>query len=168
MLSSTAPLTLQNNSMKEFYPHMPVEETSMMTTCEETSPLIQRLLFESKALWQASQMAQGRVCLPSRRRGFDPWVSKIPWRRKWQPTPVFLPGKSHGQRSLVVCSPWDHKESDTTEHAHTYTHPSKKRVGSHGISVLWRLFLHLFNKMSTLGTDSQCFSNANPFTSHSN
>ena len=37
---------------------------------------------------------------------FDPWVEKIPWRRKWLPTPVFLPGKSHGERSLVVCSPW--------------------------------------------------------------
>ena len=37
-----------------------------------------------------------------RRPGFDPWVRKIPWRRKWQPTPVFLPGESHGQRSLVV------------------------------------------------------------------
>ena len=33
--------------------------------------------------------------------GFDPWVGKIPWKRKWQPTPVFLPGKFHGQRSLV-------------------------------------------------------------------
>ena len=39
-----------------------------------------------------------------RRFGFSPWVRKIPWRRKWQPTPVFLPGKSHGQRSLVGCS----------------------------------------------------------------
>ena len=37
------------------------------------------------------------------------------WRRKWQPTPVFLPGESHGQRSLVSYSPWDHKESDMTE-----------------------------------------------------
>ena len=51
-----------------------------------------------------------------RRHRLDPWVVKIPWTRKWQPTPVFLPGKSHGQRSLVgylACySPWDHKESD--------------------------------------------------------
>ena len=39
----------------------------------------------------------------------DPWVGKIAWRRKWQPTPVFLPGKSCGQRSLVVCSSWGHK-----------------------------------------------------------
>ena len=41
--------------------------------------------------------------------GFDPWVRKIPWRSKWQPTPVFLPGKPNGQRSLVGLSPWGHK-----------------------------------------------------------
>ena len=42
-------------------------------------------------------------------------VRKIPWRRKWQPTPVFLPGKSHGQKSLAGYCPWGHKESDATE-----------------------------------------------------
>ena len=47
--------------------------------------------------------------------GFDPWVGKIPWRRKWQPTAVFFPGESHGQRSLVGYSPWGRKESDLTE-----------------------------------------------------
>ena len=46
------------------------------------------------------------------RHGFDPWVGKIPWRRKWQPTPVILPGESHAQRSLVGYIPWGHKESD--------------------------------------------------------
>ena len=46
---------------------------------------------------------------------FDPWVRKIPWRRQWQPAPVFLPGESHGQRSLVGYSPRGHKELDTTE-----------------------------------------------------
>ena len=46
--------------------------------------------------------------------GFHPRVGKIPWRRKWQPTPVFLPGKSHGQRGLEGYSPWGCKESDTT------------------------------------------------------
>ena len=46
---------------------------------------------------------------------FNPWVGKIPWRREWQPTPVFLPGESHGQRSLVGYSPWGQKESDTME-----------------------------------------------------
>ena len=40
------------------------------------------------------------------------------WRRQWHPTPVFLPGKSHGQRSLVGCNPWGHEESDTTERLH--------------------------------------------------
>ena len=45
----------------------------------------------------------------------DPWVGKIPWRRKWQPTTVFFPGKSHGWRSLVGCSPWGHKESHMIE-----------------------------------------------------
>ena len=56
----------------------------------------------------------------TKRRGFDPWVRKIPWRRAWQPTPVFLPGESHRRRSLAGCSPWGPKESDTnevTEHA---------------------------------------------------
>ena len=46
------------------------------------------------------------------------WVGKLPWRRKWQPTPVFLHGKSHGQRSLVGCSPWGCTELDTTEWPH--------------------------------------------------
>ena len=47
--------------------------------------------------------------------GFDPWVRKIPWKRSWRPIPVFLPGKSHGLRSLVGYSPWGCKELDTTE-----------------------------------------------------
>ena len=46
------------------------------------------------------------------------YFGKIPWRRKWQPTPVLLPGKFHGWRSLVGYSPWDHKESDRTEQLH--------------------------------------------------
>ena len=50
-----------------------------------------------------------------RRSRFHPWVGKIPWKRAWQPTPGFLPGESHGQRSLVGYSPQGHKESVTTE-----------------------------------------------------
>ena len=68
-------------------------------------------------------------CRRHKRRWFDPWVRKISWRRKQQPTPVFLPGKSHGQRSLLGYSSWGWKELDTTEHtcmhmcarAHTHT-----------------------------------------------
>ena len=50
-----------------------------------------------------------------KRYGFYPWVEKIPWRRAWQPTPVFLPGESQGQRSLVGYSLWGRKESDATQ-----------------------------------------------------
>ena len=58
-----------------------------------------------------------------RRRQFDPWVKKIPWRRKWQPTLVSLPGKSHGQRSLAGYSPLGHKESKRTKQLSTATCP---------------------------------------------
>ena len=55
------------------------------------------------------------VCLQFWRPWFKPWVRKIPWRRKWQPTPVFLPGESQGWGSLVGCRLWGHTESDMTE-----------------------------------------------------
>ena len=67
-------------------------------------------------------MAHGKEpacqCRRLKRRRFNPWVRKIPWRRTWQPTPVFLPGRSHGPRNLVDSSPWGHKKSDPTEHTH--------------------------------------------------
>ena len=70
-------------------------------------------------LWSFSGGASGKEpscqCKRCKRHGFDPWVRKIPWRRAEQPTPVFLPGESHGQRSLVGYSPWGSTESDTTE-----------------------------------------------------
>ena len=56
-----------------------------------------------------------RIHLQCGRPGFDPWVGKISWRREWIPTPVFLPGKFHGQRSLAGYSPLGRKESDTTK-----------------------------------------------------
>ena len=60
-------------------------------------------------------LRQWRICQQCRKPGFDPWVRKIPWRREWQSTPVFLPGEFHGQRSLVAYGPGGHKESDMTE-----------------------------------------------------
>ena len=60
-------------------------------------------------------------------------LGKIPWRRKWQPTPIFLPGKVHGLRSLVDDSPWGRKESDTTEQL-TYT---SFPLGSETMSLEW-------------------------------
>ena len=62
--------------------------------------------------------SDGKASAYNARPGFDPWVGKIPWRRKWQTTPVPLPGKSHGRRSLVGYSPRGRKELDTTERLH--------------------------------------------------
>ena len=65
---------------------------------------------------RASLVAQLLMNPPAMQRpAFDPSIRKIPWRRERQPTPVFLSGESHGQRSLAGYSPWAHKESDTTE-----------------------------------------------------
>jgi len=55
-------------------------------------------------------------CRRCRRHMFDPSVGKILWKRKWHPTPVLLPGKSHGLRSLAGYSPWGYKELDSVEH----------------------------------------------------
>ena len=77
---------------------------------------------------QASQVAQWkRVCLPLQETQ-ETWVRslnrKIPWKEKWQLTPVFWPGKSHGQRSLMGYSPWSCKESDMAKQLsmHKYCH----------------------------------------------
>ena len=73
----------------------------------------------------SSHLAQMVKNLPViRRPRFKPWVGKILWRREWQSIPVFLPGESHGQRSLVGYSLWGRKESDMMEHAHTQTQVS--------------------------------------------
>ena len=63
-------------------------------------------------------------------------LKEIFQRRQWHPTPVLLPGKSHGQRSLVSCSPWGHEESDTTERLHF---PSlEKEMATHSSVLAWR------------------------------
>ena len=75
--------------------------------------------------WLCGKESAGQ-CKRHKRCRFDPWVRKIPWRRKWQPPPVFLARESHGQRSLAGYSPCGSKESDTNEwpsiHAHAHTH----------------------------------------------
>ena len=60
--------------------------------------------------------------------GFDSWVRKIPWRSERLPTPVFLPGESHGERSLVGYSPWGRKDSDTTERLSMHTATKKNNL----------------------------------------
>ena len=76
-----------------------------------------------------------------RRWGISPWVRKISWRWKWQSTPVFLPRKSHGQRSLASYGPWGRKELGMTEVTeHTLVH---------GSSIFWRTVI-LFSIMVSL------------------
>ena len=74
-------------------------------------------------------------CRRFKRLGFNPWVGKIPWSRKWQPTPVFLPGLFPGQQSLVGHGPWGHKESDTTECEHM--HACTQHYRSQLQPILW-------------------------------
>ena len=72
-----------------------------------------KFLFLFRGLSLVAQMV--KVCLQCGSPRFDPWVEKIPWRREWLPTPLFLPGEFHGQRNLVGYSTWGRKELDTTE-----------------------------------------------------
>ena len=77
-------------------------------------------------IYKAYMAAAGAFCKvlgnPSASAGDARDMGWIPWRRKWQPTPVFLPGKFYGQRSLAGYSSWDHKESHITDLTHTHTH----------------------------------------------
>ena len=80
---------------------------------------------QAECIWNASWLRlEGLLWLSGtesacnardRRWGFDPWIRKISWWRKWQPTPVFLPGKAHGQRSFMGYSPWGRRELNMTE-----------------------------------------------------
>ena len=67
-------------------------------------------------------------CRRCKRHGLDPWVGKISWRRKWQPTSVFLSRKFYGQRSLAGYSSWSCKELDMTERMHTHTHTHTRHL----------------------------------------
>ena len=93
------------------------------------------------------------------RPGFEPWVRKISWRRKWQSAAVFLPGKFHGQRSLAGYSPWGHKEWDRTKHIHIHTkHLGQCLLGSKyliGIGSYYRLWgstsdMQILNKLQLI------------------
>ena len=84
----------------------------------------------SKHIILCSHSCDKESACQCKRRGFDPWVRKLPWRRKWQPPPIFLPGKSHGWRSLVGYSPWSREELDTTEQLHFHFSLSCTREGN--------------------------------------
>ena len=90
------------------------------------------------------------VKLQCGRLRFNPWVGKIPWRRKCQPTPVLLPGKSHEQRRLVGYSPWGRKELDMTEQLH-FTHSDVLDcLGCKNSYISWLQPLPLWSSLSEL------------------
>ena len=83
-------------------------------------------------MWSVIHGASGKEpACQCRRHSFDPWVGKIPWQRAWQATLVFLPGKFHGKRNLVGCSPWSSKELDTVEE-NQHTHTSNLNLNLNG------------------------------------
>ena len=99
------------------------------------------LCLESSFLWLSGREPACQF-RESKRRRFNPWVWKIPWSRKWQPTPICLPGKFHGQRSLVGYSPWGPKESDVTEQERTSflccnVKSTSMQQSDHGLSHLF-------------------------------
>ena len=89
-------------------------------------------------------MVKNSVMLETRHR-FSPWVEKIPWRREWQPTPIYMPEEFHGQRSLVNYSPWGHKELDMTKLPHTHT-DSRKKWFCFFLYINFRIHLSIFIK----------------------
>ena len=101
--------------------HVPPPEDLYDPVIELISPsssVLQTDSLSTETPGKSPRYAAKDTCMQCGRPGFNPWVGKIPWRRNCQPTPVFLPGKFHGQRSLVSYSSWGCKESDTTERAH--------------------------------------------------
>ena len=112
---SSFPLLSKQDSSRS---NLGVEQTlgSLGLSSKESGWLCPCHLCSPPLISRASLVAQRLKHLPGlQETRFDPWVRKIPWRRKWQPTPVLLPGESHGVRSLVDYNPWGHKELDTTE-----------------------------------------------------
>ena len=96
--------------------------------CEEQTHLKRPWCWEWG--WQSKESAW--QCRRYKRHNFDPWVRRIPWGRNRQSTPVFLPGKFHGQKRLASYSLWSHKESDMTGHPHTQ---SKQKLGNKSIET---------------------------------
>ena len=107
----------------EFYFNFSLLPSSKMVASESLQIDIPSRMSPSESAVQSPGNPTPTGCW---RHRFDLWVRKIPWRRKWQPTPVFLPEKSHGQRSLAVYSPWDRRVGH--EWAHTHTGQQKGNV----------------------------------------
>ena len=124
-----------------------VKCTLPVITCVPQRQMARRLILMDAHTYTtfpdgASGKESACQCRRCKRWKFNPWVGKILWWRKWQPTPV-LPGKSQGQKSLTGYSPQGCKESDTTEHSaharartHTHTHKASKHTQTQRIQIM--------------------------------
>ena len=109
---------------------------TIWTSVSKVTPLLFNTLYRFAT--GTSLVAQRiGICLQCGIPRFNPWVGKIPWRRKWQPIPVFLPGESHGQRSLVGYSPQGRKESDMTEQLHSHRFATAFHSKSKLLLISW-------------------------------
>ena len=97
-------------------------------------------VYTSKRVFPGSS-ASKKICLERRRPWFDSWVEKIPWRKDRLPTPVFLPGEFHEQRSLAGYSPWGRKDLDLTEWLSTAQHSIQ--VQSKNVSVSFSMWISI-------------------------
>ena len=105
--------TMKNSGMQQ---HIWVSQTMLRKKkTQKEYPLYDSIYITLRKMRISLVAQMESVCLQWGRPWFDPWAGKIPWRRKWQPTPILLPGESHGWRSLAGYSPWGRKESDMTE-----------------------------------------------------
>ena len=131
-----------------FFPHFSLFNTGWesCTSCCFSMLLIEKIFEKLQlATWDFPDGASGKEptcqCRRHKKLRFNPWVRRIPWRRAWQSTPVFLLGESNGQRSLVGCSPWGRRKSSRIEvtlltHTHTHTH-------THGLIYILSILLFL-------------------------
>ena len=104
------------------------------------------------------RQTQSRTRLQCQRLRFDPWVRKIPWRRAWQPTPVFLPGESQGQRSLAGCSRWSRRVGhDWATNTFTFA-PSTPGAGTFFHLQSWAQTIYFIKKHSCLIKSFSCLS----------
>ena len=112
-----------------------------MSTCHQISLPLACWWIRRANRWLSGQESACQ-CRRHKRHGFDLWIEEIYWRRKWRPTPVFLPGKFHRQKSLLDYSPGGHKESNTTEHTCKQARGTKRKVNygclyfSHALCVI--------------------------------
>ena len=111
------PYQLSRREVQEYWSGQPIPSPEDLPDLgiKAGYPALQANSLSTKISEKSSGEEPSCRCRRLKRCGFNPWVGKIPWSRKWQPTPEFLPGESHGRRSLAGYSLWGCTESDTTE-----------------------------------------------------